>query len=107
QGRVLAAALSPDGSLLATGGGIMNRYGSVKLWDVATGKELANLAGVRNWVECVLFTPDGKTLLAGGGTPQTVVEVTAWDVESERQRTTLEGHTAAVICASWSRDGKL
>jgi WD40 repeat protein len=74
---------------------------------VSTGKELANLTGPLNWLECCIFTPDGKGLLAGGGTNQTPVNITYWDLNAEQNRKVLEGHTAAVTFAAWSKDGKL
>ena len=38
---------------------------TVKLWDAATGKELATLQGTRRARVCVAFSPDGKTLASG------------------------------------------
>lgn len=59
---VRALAFSPDGSLLASGG--YDR--SLRLWDVATGDELARIDG-DGWVTALKFTPDGEFLLSVGG----------------------------------------
>jgi WD40 repeat protein/beta-lactamase regulating signal transducer with metallopeptidase domain len=129
RGKMLSGALSPDGKLLATGGGASNDYGSVQLWDVETGKELAKLAGPRNWVEGIAFSPDGTLLASSGATPPQprrdpnapqpvpgsgsmatsapVNDVTFWDIAEERARVRLEGHTKSVAHASFSRDGKM
>ena len=56
-GRVV---FSPDGKLLATAGGDK----AVRVWDVATGKELAVLPGP-DGVLAIAFSPDGKSLAAG------------------------------------------
>jgi hypothetical protein len=70
-------AFSPDGRILATGGGVLapargaglrGLSPNIRLWDLPTGKEL------RHWkwenedgpVLSLAFSPDGKTLLAGG-----------------------------------------
>jgi WD40 repeat protein len=61
-------AFSPDGTILATGGGYnshpwpVNAAGDVRIWDVKTGRLLAKLA--RHWgaISDVEFSPDGKTL---------------------------------------------
>ena len=67
-------ALSPDGTLLATGG--VGRETTVRLWDVATGKELARLPGHALGVKTLVFSPDGKRLLSGSGDSTALV----WDV---------------------------
>jgi RNA polymerase sigma factor (sigma-70 family) len=52
----VAAAVSPDGRLLATASG----GGSVRLWDPATGKKLRDIDTRRNDVAGLGFSPDGK-----------------------------------------------
>jgi WD40 repeat protein len=39
----------------------------LKLINIATGKELANLKGHTHEIMCLAFSPDGKTLASGGG----------------------------------------
>ena len=56
-------AFSPDGKTLASGS--MDK--TIKLWDVATGKEQATLKGHTGWVSSVAYSPDGKTLASGSG----------------------------------------
>jgi RNA polymerase sigma factor (sigma-70 family) len=54
--------LSPDGSAVLFG-----RYGpTLRVWDVATGKEKAALEGHKEWARRFAFSPDGKTLVTGG-----------------------------------------
>ena len=54
-------ALSPDGKSLATG----DQDGTIKLWDVQTGRERAAIKGHRGTIWSVAFSPDGKTLASG------------------------------------------
>src|SRR5438552_47966 len=56
---VWSVPFSPDGKTLASAGDDR----TIKLWEVATGKELARIAaGHREDVHCVALSPDGKTL---------------------------------------------
>lgn len=59
---VSSVAFSPNGKTLASGGG----DNMIKLWDVASGRELPSLAGHSNPVWSVAFSPDGQTLASGG-----------------------------------------
>jgi WD40 repeat protein len=51
-------AFSPDGKALASAG----HDETVKVWEVATGKNLATLRRHTRAVPRVAFSPDGKTL---------------------------------------------
>src|SRR5438270_12752473 len=55
---VSSVAFSPGGELLASG----SHDKSIRLWDIATGKEFRRLEGHRDWVSCVSFSADGKLL---------------------------------------------
>ena len=81
---VLSVAFSPDGTRLASGAD----DNTVRLWDVATGKETARLEGHGDWVRSVAFSPDG-TRLASGADDNTV---RLWDVASGKETARLEGH---------------
>ncbi|HND52798.1 MAG TPA: hypothetical protein PLV92_10395, partial [Pirellulaceae bacterium] len=55
---VYAVAFSPDGRKLASA----SLDNSLKIWDAATGAELARLKGHGDGVCGVAFLPDGKSL---------------------------------------------
>lgn len=70
QGSITAIALSPDGTLLASG----SRDQSIKLWAVYTGKLIHSFEGRSLWggrghtapVRSLAFTADGQQLMSGG-----------------------------------------
>ena len=65
-GAVVAVAFSPDSKTLASA----SYDGTLKLWDMTTGKERATLGEYKGCLGCVAFSPDGKTLASGAiGSP--------------------------------------
>ena len=76
---IAAIALSPDGSLLATG----SDDRAIALWDVADNgglTERSRLRGHEERVRSLAFSPDGKWLASAGEEPA----VRFWDLDSER-----------------------
>ncbi|MEG3918101.1 WD40 repeat domain-containing protein [Microcoleus sp. T3_A4] len=54
-------ALTPDGKQIVSGAD----DGILKVWDLATGKELRSLSGHGNAVTAIIVTPDGKQVISG------------------------------------------
>ena len=98
-GYVRSVSFSPDGTLLASGGGRFD--GEVKLWDVATHENIAILRHTSD-VNSVSFSPDGTILASAGAFDKTVK---LWDVETHENIATLQGHTDGVLSVSFSPDG--
>ncbi|HEV3259806.1 MAG TPA: hypothetical protein VG013_23260 [Gemmataceae bacterium] len=91
-------AFSPDGKAIALGSG-----NCVRLWEVATGKELRRLKGHEDEVSSLAFSPDGKTL-ASGSWDRTVC---FWEVSTGKPRRAIPAHRGVVLALAFSPDGKL
>jgi WD40 repeat protein len=83
--------------MLSTGGS------SVKLWEVATGKETGMLRGNSASIAALAFSPDGR-LLASGGLEHAVK---VFEVAGSKELRTLVGHKNVVNAVAFSPDGRL
>jgi WD40 repeat protein len=61
KGEVRGGAFRPDGKVVATSAA----DGTVRLWEVPTGRSLLPPLFHDGWVRSVAFSPDGKTLVTG------------------------------------------
>jgi WD40 repeat protein len=105
--ELVCLRFSPDGKTLASaavgraGQGVQEE--AIRLWDVATGKELRRF-GPAEGVSSLLFSPDGKLLASGGGlwTPGAAVRI--WHAASGRALRQIADGRAPL---AWSADGRL
>jgi RNA polymerase sigma factor (sigma-70 family) len=93
-------AISPDGSKIGTA-----HWREARLWDAATGKELATLKFASKTLSGtgrgVAFSADGKVLAAVDYT-----DVKLWDASTGEELARLSGHETGLSCMAFSPDGK-
>jgi WD40 repeat protein len=95
-----AVQFSPDGETLATG----SFDGTVRLWDVASGTQKAELDGHGLRVLSISFTPDGRNLASAsdqGG------QLFVWDMEQIGEASSLPVGQGLITSIMFSRDGSV
>lgn len=103
DGKIYAAALSPDNRLLAVGGALGslgNR--TIRLIDLSSGQVVRLLKGHQNVIPALAFSTDSRQLLSGS------FDTTAriWDVANGESLHTLSGHHGAIYAAAFSPNGR-
>ena len=97
-GLARALAFSPDGSMLASGGGPV-----VHLDEPETDRPLRSLEGHTKPVMAVAFSPDGRMLASASGD----YTIKLWNPHTGQLIRTLEGHTNQIYAVAFSRTGQL
>jgi eukaryotic-like serine/threonine-protein kinase len=94
-----ALVFSPDGRQLAA----FVSPNTIKLWDVADGRELLSLNPTMGAIWSLAFNPDGTRLAAAGED----ATVRVFDARSGEPLLPLNGHTKQVTSVTYSPDGNL
>jgi serine/threonine protein kinase len=97
QDKILSVAMSPDGKIIASSSDRL-----IKLWNLTTGEEVAELTGHSQRVNTIVLNPDGQTLVSGSD--DNTIKV--WNWKTGKLIRKLVGHTDSVHALAVSRDGK-
>jgi WD40 repeat protein/serine/threonine protein kinase len=89
---------SPDGRRLASA----SKDKTVKIWDLATGKETRTLRGHKGDVYTVAFHPR-ENLVASAGSDQTV---RIWDADTGKELRVLQGRGGTISGLAYSPEGR-
>jgi WD40 repeat protein len=110
EGKIIAAALSPDNRLLAVGGwmGPSKHYelidlGRIRLFDFQTGEIQGLLKGHTDVILGLSFSPDANQLISSSADKTARI----WDVHTRKTLHELKGHTDFIYGAAFSPDGSL
>jgi eukaryotic-like serine/threonine-protein kinase len=113
---VSGVAFHPDGKLLAVarGHGMAVPRGSVKVWNIKSGREVLSLEdGIEDGVWSVAYSPDGKLLAGASGYPHAeeklgaiAGEVWVWDAQTGAVVYRLRGHPSGTWSVSFTPDSK-
>ena len=104
EGKIYAAALSPDERYLAVGGrlGLGAGVRAIRVHDFRTGEVVALLKGHTDSVNELAFSEDGRWL-ASASSDHTVK---IWDSAGWKLVRTLTGHQGQVYAVTFSPDGR-
>lgn len=104
RGIIAALDHDPAGRYIATAGW----DGTVRLWDVATSRELRVLSGHTGPVNAVAFAPDGQLVASGAGDLEHHDHgVRLWDVTSGREVLRLVDHPYNVRDLAFGARGRV
>jgi WD40 repeat protein/serine/threonine protein kinase len=98
EGTVVGVAFSPDGGQLVS----TSEDHTLRLWETATGREIAGFGGHGGATDPVAFSPDGRRLASGGAG----YTVRLWEAPSGAPLGVCRGHSGPVRDLAFSPDGK-
>ncbi len=109
---VFAVAWSPDGRFAFSAGGgrldakLLPQTGAgdfaIRMWEVATGKEVRRFEGHTAFVEGLVCSADGQSILSGSNDGS----IRLWETATGKETRQFVGHKGAVKRLSLSADGR-
>ena len=99
NGEVRSVCLNADAKWALSASG----DGTLRLWDVDTGRPHLTLEGHADWVRSASFSADGKLVLSGSWDKS----LRLWDTATGQCLRTFQGHTNCVNSVAISGDGCL
>ena len=94
-GIVTSVAFSPDGNYAVSG----SRDGTIKLWEISTGREVRSFLGHAHLVSSVAFSPDGRYIISGSSS------LNLWEVSTGRNIHSFAPGMGAFTSVAFSPDG--
>ena len=95
---IACGAVTPDGKTLVSG----DWGGTIKIWNIAAGKERTTLHSPAPGLQALAVSPDGKTFATAAS--DRVVRV--WNIATGGPRTDLRGHAGEITALAYSPDGQ-
>jgi WD40 repeat protein len=96
EGGVRCVAFSPDGARIATA----SSDKTARIWDGASGEEVAALLGHNDTVSAAAFSPDGARILTASGDHSARL----WSAATGAPIAVLDGHAAWIDAIAFSPD---
>jgi chaperonin cofactor prefoldin len=96
--EAICLAYTTQGTAVATGGG----DGTIKVWDVEQGKEIANFTKQKKAISALSFSPDDQFLV----TCSVDRNIQIWKIQTLREAISFSGHSDTINAISFSYASK-
>jgi WD40 repeat protein/serine/threonine protein kinase/tetratricopeptide (TPR) repeat protein len=108
QEVVSAVAVSPNGAMIVTGSGMLDRPGAAQRWDAQSGKPFGPPLPQPGYVLAVAFSRDGTRLVTGNGyLGENKGEAQVWDAATGKPLGPPLPHQNDVTAVAFGPDGRV